>query len=85
MLAPIRHGLILCPPEREDGQMDGLQDETKQIGEGAAQQAQGASAQVSGVEGTVAGGGAAPQCRGRHRQGARGLRGSTQGAQRAHR
>ena len=35
--------------------MDGLQDETKQVGEGAAQQAQGASAQVSDGESTAVG------------------------------
>ena len=29
--------------------MDGLQDEAKQVGEGAAQQTQGASAVVSGM------------------------------------
>ena len=38
MPVPIRCGLFLCPPEREDGQMDGLQDETKQGGEAATQQ-----------------------------------------------
>lgn len=37
--------------------MDGLQDEAKQVDEGAAQQAQGASAQVSGDDGAAAGGG----------------------------
>ena len=41
--------------------MDGLQDETKQVDEGAAQQVQGASAQVTGGEGAVAGGGATPK------------------------
>ena len=41
--------------------MDGLQDETKQIDEGAAQQAQGASAQVSGGEDATASGGATPK------------------------
>lgn len=41
--------------------MDGLQDETKQVDEGAAQQTQGASAQVSGGEGTATGGGATPK------------------------
>ena len=41
--------------------MDGLQDEAKQVDEGAAQQAQGASAQVSGGEGAAAGGGATPK------------------------
>ena len=41
--------------------MDGLQDETKQVDEGAAQQAQDASAQVTGGEGAAAGGGATPK------------------------
>lgn len=41
--------------------MDGLQDEARQVGEGAAQQTQGASAQVSGGEGAAAGGGATPK------------------------
>ena len=41
--------------------MDGLQDEAKQVDEGAAQQAQGASAQVSGCEDAAAGGGATPK------------------------
>ena len=41
--------------------MDGLQDEAKQVDEGAAQQAQGAPAQVSGGEGAAAGGGATPK------------------------
>lgn len=41
--------------------MDGLQDETKQVDEGAAQQAQGTSAQVSSGEGAAAGGGATPK------------------------
>lgn len=41
--------------------MDGLQDETKQVDEGAAQQAQDASAQVTGGEGAAAGGGATPR------------------------
>ena len=41
--------------------MDGLQDEAKQVDEGAAQQTQGASAQVSGSEGAAAGGGATPK------------------------
>ncbi len=38
--------------------MDGLQDEAKQVDEGATQQAQGASAQVSGSGDAAAGGGA---------------------------
>ena len=41
--------------------MDDLQDETKQVDEGAAQEPQGASAQVSGGEGAAAGGGATPK------------------------
>ena len=41
--------------------MDGLQDEAKQVDEGAAMQAQGASAQMSGSEGAAAGGGATPK------------------------
>ena len=41
--------------------MDGLQDEAKQVDEGAAQQTQGASAQVNGSEGAAAGGGATPK------------------------
>ena len=41
--------------------MDGLQDEAKQVDEGAAQQAQGASAQVSGNEGAAAGVDATPK------------------------
>ena len=41
--------------------MDGLQDETKQVDEGAAQQAHDASAQVTGGEGAVAGDGATPK------------------------
>lgn len=36
--------------------MDGLQDEARQVDEGAAQQAQGVSTQVSGGEGAAAGG-----------------------------
>lgn len=39
--------------------MDGLQDEAKQVDEGAAQQTQDASAQVSGGEGAAADGGIA--------------------------
>lgn len=41
--------------------MDGLQDEAKQVDEGAAQQAQGASTQVSGGEDATAGGDAIPK------------------------
>ena len=41
--------------------MDGLQDEAKQVDEGAAQESQGASAQVSGSEGAAADGGATPK------------------------
>jgi hypothetical protein len=41
--------------------MDGLQDEAKQVDEGAAQRAQGASAQVSGCEDAAAGGGGTPK------------------------
>lgn len=47
-------GLFLCPPFGKDGQMDGLQDETKQVDEGAQRQAQGAPAQVSGDDGAAA-------------------------------
>lgn len=41
--------------------MDGLQDEAKQVDEGAAQQAQGTSAQVSDSGDAAAGGGATPK------------------------
>lgn len=41
--------------------MDGLQDETKQVDEGAAQQTQGASAQVNDGGDAAAGGGATPK------------------------
>lgn len=44
--------------------MDGLQDEAKQVDEGAAQQTQGASAQVSSGEGVAADGGATPKVEG---------------------
>lgn len=44
--------------------MDGLQDEAKQVDEGAAQQKQGASAQVSSGEGVAADGGATPKVEG---------------------
>ena len=41
--------------------MDGLQDEAKQVDEGAVQQAQDAATQVRGGEGAAAGGGATPK------------------------
>lgn len=41
--------------------MDGLQDEAKRVDEGATQQTQDTSAQVSGGEGAAAGGGATPK------------------------
>lgn len=44
--------------------MDGLQDEAKQVDEGAVQQAQGASAQVSDGEGAAAGSDATPKVNG---------------------
>lgn len=39
--------LLLCPSYREDGQMDGLQDERLEE-QGAAQELQGAPARVNG-------------------------------------
>lgn len=44
--------------------MDGLQDEAKQVDEGAAQQTQGESAQASSGEGVAADGGATPKVEG---------------------
>ena len=44
--------------------MDGLQDEARQVGEGAAQEPQGAPAQVSSGEGVAADGGATPKVEG---------------------
>ena len=41
--------------------MDGLQDEARQVGEGAAQEPQGTPAQVSGGEDATASGGATPK------------------------
>ena len=53
----IGRGLFLCPPYWKDGQMDGIQDETRLEGQGAAQEPQGAPAQVSGEDGAAEGGG----------------------------